>query len=96
MKIRYFEDTDAALVEIGSAATPETRELSPDLYVDLDADGRVVSITIEHASRQGDPTDVTFERIPAGQHRSLRSAGTARRGNRGQDCGASAKPRQIA
>jgi poly(3-hydroxybutyrate) depolymerase len=32
----------------------------------LDADGRVVSITIEHASRQGDPTDFTFERIPAG------------------------------
>jgi uncharacterized protein YuzE len=66
MKIRYFEDTDTALVEIGSAATRETRELSPDLYVDLDADGRVVSITIEHASRQGDPTDFTFERIPAG------------------------------
>ena len=66
MKVRYFEDTDTALVEIGTTASHETRELTPDLYVDLDADGRVVSITIEHASRQGDPTDFTFERIPAG------------------------------
>jgi len=63
MKVRYFEDTDTALVEIGTASVQETRELSPDLYVDLDAEGRVVSITIEHASRTGDPGEVTFERV---------------------------------
>ena len=63
MKVRYFEDTDTALVEIGTTAAHETRELSPDLYVDLDAEGRVVSITIEHASRQGDLSEVTFERV---------------------------------
>jgi len=65
MKVRYFEDTDTALVEIGTAAAQETRELTPDVYVDLDAQGRVVSITIEHASRQGDPGECTFERIAA-------------------------------
>jgi uncharacterized protein YuzE len=65
MKVRYFEDTDTTLVEIGSTAVHETRELTPDLYVDLDAEGRVVSITIEHASRQGDLGEVTFERIAA-------------------------------
>jgi uncharacterized protein YuzE len=51
MKVRYFEDTDTALVEIGTTVAHETKELTPDLYVDLDAEGRVVSITIEHASR---------------------------------------------
>jgi len=65
MKVRYFEDTDTALVEIGTTAVHETRELTSDLYVDLDAEGRVVSITIEHASRQGDLSEVTFERIAA-------------------------------
>jgi uncharacterized protein YuzE len=65
MKVRYFEDTDTALVEIGTTVAHETRELTPDLYVDLDADGRVVSITIEHASRQGDVSEVTFERVAA-------------------------------
>jgi len=66
MKIKYFEDTDTALVELSAATPHETRELSPDLYVDLDAAGRVVSITIEHASRQADLSDFTFERVPAG------------------------------
>lgn len=66
MKVRYFEDTDTAFVELGTATAHETRELTPDLYVDLDADGRVVAITIEHASRQGDLHEVTFERVPAG------------------------------
>jgi uncharacterized protein YuzE len=65
MKVRYFEDTDTTLVEIGTTAVHETRELTPDLYVDLDAEGRVVSITIEHASRQGNLGEVTFERIAA-------------------------------
>ena len=65
MKVRYFEDTDTALVEIGTTPAFETRELTPDLYVDLDAEGRVVSITIEHASRQGNLAGVTFERVAA-------------------------------
>ncbi|MEI6659571.1 MAG: DUF2283 domain-containing protein [Planctomycetota bacterium] len=65
MKVRYFEDTDTALVEIGTTAAHETRELTPDVYVDLDAEGRVVSITIEHASRQGDSSEFTFERVAA-------------------------------
>jgi uncharacterized protein YuzE len=65
VKVRYFEDTDTALVEIGTTTAFETRELTPDLYVDLDANGRVVAITIEHASRQGDLNEVTFERVAA-------------------------------
>jgi uncharacterized protein YuzE len=73
MKLSYFEDTDTAFVEIGTAAPRETRELSPDLYIDLDADGRVVSITIEHASRQADLTDFTCERVVAGATTSKQS-----------------------
>jgi uncharacterized protein YuzE len=65
MKVMYFEDTDTAFVELGATVACETRELTPDLYVDLDAEGRVVAITIEHASRQADLSEVTFERIAA-------------------------------
>jgi len=32
-------------------------------FGDLDVQGRVVSITIEHASRQADMSDFTFERV---------------------------------
>lgn len=63
MKIKYFEDTDTALIEFRGASPAETREVSEDIYLDLDADGHIVSITIEHASDRGDLTEFTFQRI---------------------------------
>jgi uncharacterized protein YuzE len=65
MKIKYFEDTDTALVELSGLAVAETRELSEDVYLDLDASGAVVGITIEHASRRGDMSEVSFLRVPS-------------------------------
>ena len=65
MRIRYFEDTDTAMVEIGQAEVAETRELSEDVYLDLDAGGRVVAITIEHASRHGNLSEIVFQRVTA-------------------------------
>ena len=50
MKIKCFEDTDTALLELSGGAPTETRDLSEDITLDLDDSGHVVSITIEHAS----------------------------------------------
>jgi len=63
MRITHFEDTDTALIELGGQAVVETRELSEDVYLDLDRDGNVVSITIEHASQRGDLAEIAFQRI---------------------------------
>lgn len=63
MKIRYFEDTDTAHLEIGKGVVAETRELSEDVYLDLDANGQVVSITLEHASRRSDLSEISFQRL---------------------------------
>ena len=41
----------------------ETREISEDIYVDLDADGRLVSMTIEHAKTAAQIKDLTFQEI---------------------------------
>jgi len=63
MKIKYFEDTDTALLELGRGTPAETRELSEDIYLDLDEAGHIVSITIEHASTWSDLSEVSFLRI---------------------------------
>jgi uncharacterized protein YuzE len=63
MKIKYFEDTDTALLEFGNGIPSETRELSEDIYLELDESGHVVSITVEHASVRGDLSEVSFKRI---------------------------------
>ncbi len=63
MKIKYFEDTDTALLEFGAGVATETRELSEDVYLDFDDRGHVVSITLEHASQRSDMAEVSFLRM---------------------------------
>ncbi len=37
MKIKYFNDTDTALIEFTDKQVEETREISENIYIDLDA-----------------------------------------------------------
>ena len=60
MKIRYFIDTDTALIEFTNAPVAETREISETLYIDLDENGNLVSITVEHAKKQANLSEVSF------------------------------------
>jgi len=66
MRIKYFEDTDTALVEFSANPSVETKELNENIYLDLDKVGRVVSMTIEHASQSAGMEEFMFQRIPAG------------------------------
>ncbi len=60
MKIRYFADTDTALIEFSSESIEETREISENLYIDLDRKGNIVSMTIEHAKEKANISEVSF------------------------------------
>ncbi len=60
MKIRYFSDTDTALIDFSDARVAETREISDSLYIDLDEQGNLVSMTIEHAKAQAHLEEVSF------------------------------------
>ena len=63
MKIKYFNDTDTALVEFADNPVEETREISENIYIDLDASGNPVSMTIEHASKTAHLPDITYQQI---------------------------------
>ena len=66
MKIRYFADTDTALIEFSNATIVETREISENLYIDLDEDGNLVSMTIEHAKTRANITELTYLQMEKG------------------------------
>jgi len=51
MKVKYFSDTDTALLEFNGNTVVETREINSSIYIDLDKDGNLVSMTIEHAKQ---------------------------------------------
>jgi len=63
MNINYFNDTDTALIEFSDAPVQETRELSENLYLDLDAAGNPVSLTIEHARTTAHLPDLAYQQI---------------------------------
>jgi len=60
MKIRYFSDTDTALIEFSNVPVVETKEISENLYIDLDEKGNLVSMTIEHAKEKAGISEVSF------------------------------------
>ncbi len=65
MNVKYFRDTDTALLEFSNAVIDETREISENVYVDLDKDGNLVSMTIEHAATVANLPQVNLEEIDA-------------------------------
>jgi uncharacterized protein YuzE len=68
MKIRYFSDTDTALIEFSNESVEETKEISENLYIDLDGRGNLVSMTIEHANEKANIAEISYlqmNKIPA-------------------------------
>ncbi|MCS6989653.1 MAG: DUF2283 domain-containing protein [Chloroherpetonaceae bacterium] len=64
MRVECFADTDALYVILREEAVEETRELNENAYLDLDASGNIVAITLEHAKSQADIMKFSFEQIP--------------------------------
>ena len=65
MKIKYFQDTDTLYIEFKSTPVSESRDLDENTLLDLDADGNVCGITVEHASDRADIPKFSFEQIAA-------------------------------
>jgi uncharacterized protein YuzE len=68
MKIKYFTDTDTALVEFSDHKVAQTKEINENIYVDLDADNNLVAMTIEHAGKQANMAEVAFQQIESQAH----------------------------
>ena len=64
MKINYFEDTDTAFIEFTAQPVVETRELCENIHIDLDEQGNLVSMKIEHAKTSANILEFSFERQP--------------------------------
>jgi uncharacterized protein YuzE len=65
MKIRYFADTDTLLIEFREALVAETRDLDENTLLDVDAQGNICSITVEHASQRAGAPHFSYEEVAA-------------------------------
>jgi uncharacterized protein YuzE len=66
MNVKYFHDTDTALLEFSARPVEQTREISENVYVDLDSSGNLVSMTIEHARQTASLPMVVVEEFEEG------------------------------
>lgn len=65
MKVRYFADTDTLLIEFRDAPVTETRDLDENTLLDLDDQGNICSITVEHASKRTGAPEFSYEQVVA-------------------------------
>jgi uncharacterized protein YuzE len=63
MEIKYFSDTDTVLVNFTNKEVVETQDLSENVLLDLDKNGNIVSMTVEHARQQANMDDFSFQQI---------------------------------
>ena len=71
MKLHYYPETDSLYIELSAGAGVEVREIAEGLNADLDADGHVVGLDIDHASKQLDLTKLETVSLP---HMRLKAA----------------------
>jgi uncharacterized protein YuzE len=65
MKIKYFQDTDTLYIEFRSVEVSETKDLDDNTLLDLDADGNICGITVEHAKERTEIPSFSYEQIAA-------------------------------
>lgn len=65
MKATYLEDTDTLLIVFTEAPVADTGDLGHENVVDLDCDGGLVALTIEHARERNVMPDLEIEQVPA-------------------------------
>lgn len=65
MNVKYFQDTDTLYIEFRRGEVAETRDLDENTLLDVDADGNICAITVEHASDRTDIPHFSFEQVAA-------------------------------
>ena len=63
MEINYFPDTDTLLINFTNKEIVETRDLNENVLIELDKDGILVSMTIEHAQEQANIDDFSYHKV---------------------------------
>jgi uncharacterized protein YuzE len=54
MEIKYFSDTDTLLINFAKKDIVKTRDINENTLIEIEEQGNLISITIEHATQQMD------------------------------------------
>jgi len=63
--MKYYDDTDTLYIEFKESDVVETKDLDDNTLLDLDQNGQIISITLEHASQRTDVNKLVLSGIAA-------------------------------
>jgi len=64
MKIAYYPETDSMYIDFSAKQSAESKEVSPGVVLDYDADGNLVGIDIDNAAHKMDLKELILSKIP--------------------------------
>jgi len=64
MKFHYYPETDSLYIDLSEKKSVDSREVVPGVVMDFDADGQLVGVDIDHASKVADLTRLEADSLP--------------------------------
>jgi len=64
MKINYHPETDSLYIDFGALPATESEEVREGVVIDLDENGNITGVDIQHASQKLDLTSFEMTAIP--------------------------------
>ncbi|MEK6726543.1 MAG: DUF2283 domain-containing protein [Deltaproteobacteria bacterium] len=69
MKLNYYLETDSLYIDLSEKTSVDSVEISEGVVLDYDAEGNLVGIDIDNASKKVQLKDLTLKRLPAEIHK---------------------------
>ncbi len=65
MRLNYYADTDSLYIDLSEQPSVESREISEGVVVDYDANGNLVGIDIDNASKKVQLQQLILNKLPS-------------------------------
>ena len=70
MKLNYYLETDSLYIDLMEKPSVESREVSEGVVLDYDAEGNLVGIDIDNASKKVQLKELSLRKLPVDIHTS--------------------------
>jgi uncharacterized protein YuzE len=68
MKLNYYPETDSLYIDLSEKTSSESKEISEGVILDYDAEGNLVGIDIDNASKKVQLKELILNRLPSAVH----------------------------
>jgi uncharacterized protein YuzE len=68
MKLNYYPETDSLYIDLSEKTSVESKEISQGVILDYDAEGNLVGIDIDNASKKVQLKELFLSKLPSNIH----------------------------